>query len=417
MAGIYCNEPLLQVSGLGVSFPARRGGKRNHRVTALDVTVQTSIISLLKDLQVKYGMAMMFITHDLALISGIADDLAVMRDGRMVESGPAAEVLTNPQHAYTRALLACRPPAGYTPERLPTIRDFTSADALDPVAFTPRNEARYRERMAGIYCNEPLLQVSGLGVSFPARRGGKRNHRVTALDGVTIEVFPGEVLGLVGESGCGKTTLGRAILRLVMPGQGQIRYNDIDLLQLRSGRLRKFRREIQIIFQDPFASLNPRKTAGSALTEAMKVHRIGKDHAERKALALELLEKTGLEPAHFDRYPHELSGGQRQRLSIARALAVRPRFVVCDESVSALDVSVQAQVLNLLKDLKDEFGLTYIFISHDLSVIRFLSDRIVIMKDGRIIETGSPEKIFGNPEQEYTRQLIEAASYELQAIN
>ncbi len=385
--------------------------------TALDVTVQKSIVALLKDLQSRYGMALMFITHDLGLIAGIADDLAVMRNGKIVESGPAKTVLSNPRHPYTQALLACRPTMGKIPDRLPAIRNLE--DPYETLNIRPkqRDEEQYREKLSAIYYQSPLMETRDLSLVYPGRRGRRHDLGVTALDSVTIDVYPGEVLGLVGESGCGKTTLGRTILRLVDPAIGRIIYNGINLTALTSGKLRKIRKEIQIIFQDPFASLNPLKTAGNTLLEAMKVHGIGKDSTERKVLALDLLEKTGLEPAHFDRYPHELSGGQRQRLSIARALSVRPRFIVCDESVSALDVSVQAQVLNLLKDIKKEFGLTYLFISHDLAVVRFISDRILIMKDGKIIETGSTEKIFGNPEQEYTRQLIEAASYEQQAIN
>lgn len=369
--------------------------------TALDTTVQKSIVQLLKNLQGKFGMAILFITHDLALISGIADELIVMKDGKVVESGPAAMIFSMPRHPYTRGLLACRPPVDMIPERLPTMEDFIQKN--DPeeqeagILSIPRDEKRHADKLRKIYAQEPLLETTGLETRFRLKSGRKhKKSEIKAVDGVSVRVFPGEVLGLVGESGCGKTTFGRSILRLVKPAGGKVHYNGEDLMLLPERSMKKLRKDIQIIFQDPYSSLNPMLTAGAAITEPMMVHGIGKDHKERREIAAGILKKAGLDETYLNRYPHELSGGQRQRVCIARALAVRPRFIVCDESVSALDVSVQAQVLNLLKDLQEEFGLTYVFISHDLSVVKFISDRIAVMKKGRIVETLTSEEIFHN---------------------
>ncbi len=338
--------------------------------TALDATVRREIILLLKDLQRKYRMAMLFITHDLSLAAGLADEVAVMRHGRILEMGPPDQVMTG---------------------RL------------------QRDRVAYNRAMDAVYSREPLLRAENLTVTYPGR-GKNKGIPFRALDRITLDVFPGEVLGVVGESGCGKTTLGRTILRLRDATSGRVLYEGSPMADRSAKDLKRLRKDLQIVFQDPLASLNPLKTAGETLIEPMKVHRIGAGALERKALALELLAKTGLGPDLFDRYPHELSGGQRQRLCIARALSVKPRFMVCDESVSALDRSVQAQVLNLLADLRQEFGLTYLFISHDLAVINFISDRIIVMKEGKIVETGTPEKIFHSPENPYTRILIAAAA-------
>lgn len=381
--------------------------------TALDVTVQKSIVRLLKDLQLKYGMAILFITHDLGLISGIADDLLVMNNGKIVESGPVKEVFSSPKHPYTRGLLACRPPLNISLKKLPTVGDFLHPghDENNDNLFRllKRDENKYQEKLREIYLRKPLLETDSLKTYFPvtARRNAGRSF-IKAVDGVSLKVFPGEVLGLVGESGCGKTTLGRSILRLIEPTGGKIRFQDRDLMEIHGRKLKRLRKDIQIIFQDPYSSLNPKMTIGAAITEPMTVHGIGRDQRERREIAFELLKKTGLDKKFFYRYPHELSGGQRQRVCIARALSVQPKFIVCDESVSALDVSVQAQVLNLLQELKEEFGFTYIFISHDLSVVKFISDRIAVMKDGKIIETGMADEVYRSPKSEYTKKLIAA---------
>jgi peptide/nickel transport system ATP-binding protein len=382
--------------------------------TALDVTVQKSIIRLLKDLQLKYGMAILFITHDLGLISGIADDLLVMNNGEIVESGPVKEVFSFPKHPYTRGLLACRPPLNISLKKLPTINDFLQPGSWENnkdklFLSLKRDEKQYQEKLSEIYLRKPLIETDSLKTYFPvtARRSAGRSF-IKAVDGVSLKVFPGEVLGLVGESGCGKTTLGRSILRLIEPTGGKIRFQDLNLMEIHGRKLKRLRKDIQIIFQDPYSSLNPKMTIGAAITEPMTVHGIGRDQRERREIAFELLKKTGLDKKFFYRYPHELSGGQRQRVCIARALSVQPKFIVCDESVSALDVSVQAQVLNLLQELKEEFGFTYIFISHDLSVVKFISDRIAVMKDGKIIETGMADEVYRSPKSEYTKKLIAA---------
>jgi peptide/nickel transport system ATP-binding protein len=350
--------------------------------TALDVTVQQSIIKLLKDLREKYGMAVLFITHDLNLVRIIADELLVMKNGRIVEAGPVEKVFSNPQHPYTKSLLESR---------------------------LQRDEDKFHDREQVIYSQKPLLEAENVKTYFPSkiRESGKKTE-IKAVDDVSLSVYPGEILGLVGESGCGKTTLGRSILRLIEPVSGKIIFKGMELTGMKPGEMKKMRKNMQIIFQDPYSSLNPKMTVGEAILEPMTVHRIGKNREERRKLVIDLLQKTGLAEVHFHRYPHELSGGQRQRVCIARALAVRPEFIVCDESVSALDVTIQAQVLKLLQDLQEEFKFTYIFISHDLSVVNFLSDRVAVMKDGKIIETGKPGKIFHSPESEYTKKLIEA---------
>ncbi|RZK74076.1 MAG: ABC transporter ATP-binding protein [Pedobacter sp.] len=382
--------------------------------TALDVTVQKTILELLLRLKQDRQMAMIFISHDLAVISEIADEVAVMYKGTIVEKGAAAELLSNPVHPYTKGLLACRPAPERILKKLPVVADFLAENANIDIASLLASNAYSSEEIAEhraiIYAKKPLLEVNGLSTWYPIKNGffGKVTDHVKAVDDVSFQVFPGETLGLVGESGCGKTTLGRSILRLVEPTAGEVLFEGRDITSINAKELRKVRRNIQIIFQDPYSSLNPRLTIGTALMEPLQVHGLLKNDKERKAFIINLLERVGLEAAHFYRYPHEFSGGQRQRIVIARALALQPKFIICDESVSALDVSVQAQVLNLLRQLQQELGLTYIFISHDLAVVKHISDRMIVMNKGKIEEVGFPEDVYNNPKAEYTKRLIAA---------
>jgi len=382
--------------------------------TALDVTVQKTILDLLLRLKTERNMGLIFISHDLAVIGEIADELLVMYKGNIVEQGPAKELFANPQHPYTKGLLACRPVPQRRLKKLPVVADFLNEDhnvglrhLLEINSFT---DAEVELRRHQLYTQKPLLQVKNLCTWYPVKKGlfGKTTTYVKAVDEISFDVFPGETLGLVGESGCGKTTLGRSILRLIEPTSGEIIFDGTDMLNLSRTQLRKMRRDVQIIFQDPYSSLNPKITVGNAIMEPLQVHQIFKNDKERKAHVLHLLEKVNLLPEHFDRYPHEFSGGQRQRIVIARALALQPKFIICDESVSALDVSVQAQVLNLLRELQQEFGLTYIFISHDLAVVKHISDRMIVMNKGKVEEEGFPEIIYNTPKAAYTQKLIAA---------
>jgi len=382
--------------------------------TALDVTVQKTILQLLLKLKVERNMAMIFISHDLSVISEIADEVAVMYKGQIVEQASTAQLFNHPKHPYTKGLLACRPSPERSLKKLPVVSDFLSEDKelavahlLDQNSYTPQE---IMEKRSLLYAGKSLLQVKSLCTWYPIKKGlfGKSGDVVKAVDQVSFDVFPGETLGLVGESGCGKTTLGRSILRLTEPISGEVIFDGRNVISLNKAELRKMRRDVQIIFQDPYSSLNPRLTVGNALMEPLQVHKLFDNDTQRKAHVLNLLERVDLKAEHFNRYPHEFSGGQRQRIVIARALALQPRFIICDESVSALDVSVQAQVLNLLRQLQQEFGLTYIFISHDLAVVKHISDRMIVMNKGKIEEEGFPEDIYLHPKAEYTKKLIAA---------
>lgn len=376
--------------------------------TALDVTVQSEILRLLRDLcKIHREMSLVFISHDLGVINEIADHVAVMYQGQIVEQGAKEQILGHPQHPYSQGLLACRPRLQPQRAQLPTVTDFLAGQSEPPAPclVTPQQE---QERLQGLMAQPPLLQVEALTVEFGRARLGGKSRKFKALDQISFQVYPGETLGLVGESGCGKSTLARTILRLITPRSGRICFDqqDVTALPPRSPRLRQLRRDMQIIFQNPYSSLNPRLSIGRAIQEPMVIHRVGNPKQQRQRVA-ELLQRVGLDPAWLHRYPHELSGGQRQRVCIARALALNPRFIICDESVSALDVSVQAQVLNLLKDLQRERQLTYIFISHDLSVVRFMSDRIMVMNRGQLAEAIAPaQEIITAPQSPYTQKLI-----------
>lgn len=374
--------------------------------TALDVTIQKQVLELMFDLQKKHGMSMLFITHDLAVIADIADEVAVMFRGDLVEQNTTKALFENPKHPYTKGLLACRPSLTENPTRLLTVEDFLAAkDDIDVSSLEMKKPRAVNEQD-----NPILLEVKNFQKHFPIKGGifGRTVDWFKAVDNVNLQVRKGRTLGLVGESGCGKTTLGRSILRLIEPTAGEVVYDGINVTDLGKNQMRKMRERMQIIFQDPYSSLNPRMTIGDIVTEPMVIHGIGGSKADRYKYAGELLEKVGLKGDHLNRYPHEFSGGQRQRICIARALSLKPEFIICDESVSALDVSVQAQVLNLLQDLQDELGLTYIFISHDLSVVKYISDEIGVMNKGQIVEYGPAEEIYKNPKDPYTKKLLSA---------
>jgi peptide/nickel transport system ATP-binding protein len=385
--------------------------------TALDVTVQKAIIELLVNLKNTRCRSLIFISHDLGVIKEIADRVLVMYKGEIVEEATVADLFTNPQHPYTKGLLACRPSPNQHLKKLPIIADFFDADGTVNTQSTTIEsiralynypETEIAERKKELYQQKPLLKIDQLSTWFPINPGllGPSGQVVKAVNNVSFEVYPGETLGLVGESGCGKTTLGRTILRLIEPTAGNVSFEGTDLGKLKKNDLREIRRDIQIIFQDPYSSLNPRLTVGQSLMEPLQVHEFYSNNTKRKQRVLELLQRVNLLPEHFNRYPHEFSGGQRQRIVIARALALQPKFIICDESVSALDVSVQAQVLNLIRELQQEFKLTYIFISHDLAVIKHISDRMMVMNKGEIVETGYPDDIYYRPKEDYTKRLI-----------
>ena len=481
---LFTEAQLPRPAGIFTSYPHEISGGQKQRVmiamamacrpalliadeptTALDVTVQARMLRLIDDLRRQHDTAVLFITHDLGVVAEIADRILVMYRGKVVEQGSVLEIFGNPQHPYTKGLLACRPRLSVGLKRLPVVADFMAEDAsglltaqpapvvaLDDEALTdssPEIEAQHLRDNSGttktfpvehlrmgveqpaptgapvralqpggtlaLVANssflggQPLLQVEQLQVYFPVRTGWFQPKAVVrAVDDVSFVLYPGETVGLVGESGCGKTTLGRALLRLTEPTAGRILFEGTDLARLPAEELRRRRREFQLVFQDPYAALNPMLTVGEAIWEPMRVHGVGGTRAAQKARVLELLQIVGLCEEHFLRYPHEFSGGQRQRICIARALALQPKLIVCDESVSALDVSVQAQVLNLLNDLKREFGITYLFITHDLSVARFMSDRLLVMHQGRIVESGPAAAIYAHPQHAYTQGLLAA---------
>lgn len=381
--------------------------------TALDVTIQKEILALLRDLQKDNDMGMIFITHDLGVVAEIADYVTVMYNGTIVEHGTISEILQNPKEPYTKGLLACRPTVDIRLRHLPTVKEYLDGiwkDERQVIEKLSISSQERTERLRKIYSQKPLLKIEHLSKWYPIRKGlfNRTTDYVKAVDDVCFDLYPGETLGLVGESGCGKTTLGRTILRLIEPTSGKIIFNNIDVTALNSKELRHFRKQAQIVFQDPYSSLNPFMTIGDAIAEPIMIHRPELDAFKRRDMVFELLEKVGLKDEHYKRYPHEFSGGQRQRICIARALAVNPKMIICDESVSALDVSVQAQVLNLLNELKNNMGFTYIFISHDLSVVRFMSDRILVMYNGKPVELNDADKVFNEPEKEYTKKLISA---------
>lgn len=416
------------------SFPHQMSGGQKQRVmiamalasnpklliadeptTALDVTIQKQILELLMKLRDSRQMAILFISHDLGVIAEISDDVAVMYRGKIVEYGPVEQILTNPQHPYTKGLLSCRPPLDVRVDRLRTVADFLNGkEELNELGIAKSSHIYTQEevdaRRIKLESRPPILEVKDLQVHFPIRKGflGRVADYVRAVDGISFKVHKGQTLGLVGESGCGKTTTGRAIIRLVDPTAGEVKFEGTDFLKLKGAELRAARKRIQMIFQDPYSSLNPRMTVKNIVMEGMIIHNIFSTAKQREDETVKLLEQCGMPADALNRFPHEFSGGQRQRIAIARTLAVKPDLIICDESVSALDVSVQAQILNLLKDLQDQLDVAYIFISHDLSVIKHISDEIAVMNKGVIVEAGPAEQVYNNPQDPYTQKLIDS---------
>ena len=373
--------------------------------TALDVTVQKNIIQLLKELQVETQMSIIFITHDLSLISEIAHRVLVMYKGDIVEQGNVSTIFKIPQHTYTKALINSRPSLKTRLKVLPTIQDYLNNTAKTNIITAEERQQNHKK----LYSKPPLLEVINIEKTYISKSGWFTKPSVfKAVNKVSFELYEGETLGLVGESGCGKSTLGNTILQLDKASAGQILYNGVDITKLSNAEIKKLRKDIQIIFQDPYSSLNPRIPVGEAIMEPMKVHKLYNNDAERKEKTIDILNKVGLSEAYFNRYPHEFSGGQRQRIGIARTIGLQPKLIVCDEAVSALDISVQAQVLNLLNDLKESFGFTYIFISHDLAVVKYMSDQLLVMNKGKIEELDDADVIYTSPKTDYTKKLIDA---------
>lgn len=373
--------------------------------TALDVTVQREILDLLMEIKNKMGMSIVFISHDLSLVANFSDRVLVMQHGKIVEQGTIQQVFHHPKETYTKALLASKPNPNIRLKRLPTIRDFLNDQVSNEIVSPDERVGKLKE----LEQKPPLLEIKNLEKTYWSQVGffGKK-QAYQAVNEVSLKIYEGETLGLVGESGCGKSTLGNLILKLDQPEKGSIFYQGVDITKLSSAAFRNLRKEIQVIFQDPFASLNPKLTVGKAIVEPMQVHGILNNYQERKEYVIQLLQKVGLQPEHFDRYPHEFSGGQRQRIGIARSIALQPKLVVCDESVSALDISVQAQVLNLLNDLKDDYKFTYLFISHDLQVVKYMSDHVAVMQKGQIVEYNEADTLYKHPKHAYTQKLLQA---------
>jgi peptide/nickel transport system ATP-binding protein len=376
--------------------------------TALDVTIQKTILEILSKLQEKYGMSVIFITHDLGVIAEIAHQVAVIYRGDIMETGDIQKLFKTPDSAYTKGLLACRPPLDQRFKTLPTVSDFLNTEKV--FHYEEINREQRKEAHKKMYAAQPIMEIKDLLTEFVIDKTllGKTKNSLKAVNHVSLDIYKGETIGLVGESGCGKTTLGRTLLGMIEAQSGSIIYKGKEVRNFNRRQMKKFRREVQIIFQDPYSSLNPRLTIGQAIMEPMTVHKIGANAKERKQKVIELLERVGMEEKQFNRYPHEFSGGQRQRIVVARTLALQPELIVCDESVSALDVSVQAQVLNLLNELKEDYGFTYVFISHDLSVVKFMSDRIMVMRNGEIVEEGEADQVYYQPKESYTQTLIDS---------
>ena len=375
--------------------------------TALDVSVQKAVLELIKSIQQKYGMGVLFISHDLGIVHSIADSIAVIYKGEIVEQGDKDRVFNSPVHPYTKGLLACRPPIDCRPLRLPTVDDYLSGKPINTLSQSKQDRELLHEK---IYSQAPVLQVKDLEVDYVLSRNffGKSTKVFKALNKVSFDLYEGETLGLVGESGSGKTTIGRAIMKLIQTSSGNIIYKGKSISNVSKSQLKELRMQIQIIFQDPYSSLNPKITIGEAIEEPLKVHKIEPDEKKRRQMVIEMMQKVGLEPSFFNRYPHEFSGGQRQRVGIARALILSPKIVICDESVSALDVSIQAQVLNLLSDLKRDMGLTYIFISHDLAVVKYVSDRMMVIRGGKMVAQDEADCLYYNSSNEYVKKLIDS---------